>query len=377
MSTEVSSACGRLQDAYLELLREMPYQKITVRALIERAGVNRATFYQNYENTEALVHAILLELADRIAVPPPFAVTDASSLEAYAKLMMENAAKLQSTVYLLSAEHGDILNAYRLATMVRDRLRAVQQAANITGRGVEANVELSAYSMCVLFMNKTVSPTELCANEAAGDDVRGFQYDIEISFMENTARYLAKARGGSPFFHYNLICAELLLMAQTGSLSVNVTALLETAGSHRTEFYRYYKNIADFSDALPLASIRCFHLWCGIAFRRGAALDEAHLRGFIRNKAVIAALRYFFMSGTVNTYFPQLLSGIIRAVPLPPEPPENTDVAVAHYVSAFILSFCRYLLGLQDHAAFLRDVAYLRTVSARFNAPVFPDGVSP
>ena len=373
MSNEISSACKRLQDAYLELLRELPYQKITVRALIERAGVNRATFYRNYENTQALVRAILLRLADRIAVPPPFEVKDAGDLEAYARLILDNAKKEQATVYLLSAEHGDILNAYRLATAVRDRLRTVQQTADITGKGVDANVELSAYSMCVLFMNNAFPPAQLRGYEPEDALPQGFAYDLENSLMENTATYLSQTRGGSPFFHYNLICAGVLLEEQNGSWCASVTSLLDTAGRYRTEFYRYYNNMEDFSNAVHVGCIRCFHLWCENAFRSGAALDERHLRLFFKNKAVTAALRSFFMSGMVNLYFPQLLAGIIRAVPPPPDPPGNMDVILAHYVSAFVLSFCRYLLGLHDHAAFLRDIAYLKNVSKKYNIQILTD----
>lgn len=48
-----------IEDAFSELLEEMPYNKITVKSIIERCGINRNTFYYHYEGIpELTVHMV-------------------------------------------------------------------------------------------------------------------------------------------------------------------------------------------------------------------------------------------------------------------------------------------------------------------------------
>ena len=44
------SANDRLEGAFLELIEEKPYSKITVNHIVERAGVHRNTFYYHYQS---------------------------------------------------------------------------------------------------------------------------------------------------------------------------------------------------------------------------------------------------------------------------------------------------------------------------------------
>ena len=47
-----------MQDALVELLQDQPLGSITVKALCERADVNRSTFYAHYTSIEDLLHDI-------------------------------------------------------------------------------------------------------------------------------------------------------------------------------------------------------------------------------------------------------------------------------------------------------------------------------
>lgn len=47
-ATKKLSASERMDRAYFFMLEEMPYNKITVSQLIEKAGVSRTTFYRHY-----------------------------------------------------------------------------------------------------------------------------------------------------------------------------------------------------------------------------------------------------------------------------------------------------------------------------------------
>ena len=48
-----------IMDAFWELLEEMPYNKISVRLIVERCGVNRNTFYYYFQDIPVLVEEIL------------------------------------------------------------------------------------------------------------------------------------------------------------------------------------------------------------------------------------------------------------------------------------------------------------------------------
>jgi AcrR family transcriptional regulator len=63
-----------LSDAFVSLLTERPYAKISIRAIVERANVGRSTFYEHFENKEQLMlwgHDHLKELILGDAGPGP------------------------------------------------------------------------------------------------------------------------------------------------------------------------------------------------------------------------------------------------------------------------------------------------------------------
>lgn len=53
-----------LREAFEELVAETTLDKITVKSLTDRAGVNRKTFYLHYETIEALYDEIMNEIMD-------------------------------------------------------------------------------------------------------------------------------------------------------------------------------------------------------------------------------------------------------------------------------------------------------------------------
>lgn len=53
-NSDEPSAKTRMEDAFWRSLEEMPYGKVTVRDITERAHVNRNTFYYHYEDIAAL-----------------------------------------------------------------------------------------------------------------------------------------------------------------------------------------------------------------------------------------------------------------------------------------------------------------------------------
>lgn len=55
-----------IAEAFLELLDEKSFNKITVRDIVERCGVNRNTFYYHYQDIPSLLEEILKGRIDRL-----------------------------------------------------------------------------------------------------------------------------------------------------------------------------------------------------------------------------------------------------------------------------------------------------------------------
>ena len=51
-----------IRSAFLEMLREKPYEKITVTDIVNRADINRSTFYAHYPDVRGLVEEIVGEI---------------------------------------------------------------------------------------------------------------------------------------------------------------------------------------------------------------------------------------------------------------------------------------------------------------------------
>ncbi|MBP3584903.1 MAG: TetR/AcrR family transcriptional regulator [Peptococcaceae bacterium] len=54
-----------IRQAFLELLQEKPYEKITVTDIAQRADLNRSTFYAHYPDVQGLIEEIEEEIINR------------------------------------------------------------------------------------------------------------------------------------------------------------------------------------------------------------------------------------------------------------------------------------------------------------------------
>ncbi len=53
-----------ITDAFLQLLDEKPFSKITVRDIVDRCGINRNTFYYHFQDIPSLLEKILTDRID-------------------------------------------------------------------------------------------------------------------------------------------------------------------------------------------------------------------------------------------------------------------------------------------------------------------------
>lgn len=55
-----------IKEAFLKLLDEIPYNKITVKMIVEECGINRNSFYYHYQDIPELLEAIIKDLVDKV-----------------------------------------------------------------------------------------------------------------------------------------------------------------------------------------------------------------------------------------------------------------------------------------------------------------------
>ena len=110
-----------LQDSLIELMREKPINKITIKELCENADVNRSTFYAHFSDQYELLRTIEEETLSWARVAFENVVGSASDeaetikgLEGICQYFADNSKHLQ----ILMSEQGDINFQKQLITLV-------------------------------------------------------------------------------------------------------------------------------------------------------------------------------------------------------------------------------------------------------------------
>ena len=266
---------------------------------------------------------------------------------------------------LLSGEHGDVRIAYRIANAVRDRLMQAAKAAGITDANVLRVAGMVSPQLSFYFMSGDIGQpgnVDLPTPEMT--------FDVTRSMLENVGRLLAKRRGGTDYFHYDLLCAYVKLdAASTESYrEISVSQLLSTAGMSRTEFYKYYKNIDDFFEAFENACVYCALYWLMPYFASRTWPDEQALQIFLSKKETRISINKFFMHGRISDYYPKILSLVIQYLGsfIPGGFTEMTMMSFSFYLSEFAYAICSYLTGLTDYAALKQTFDHLQSVRERY-----------
>lgn len=79
-----------IQAAFIELLNERTMNKITVKDITDRCGINRNTFYYHYQDITALLEEICANQVDRIVKEYPTINSIDDCLKAAMKFALEN-----------------------------------------------------------------------------------------------------------------------------------------------------------------------------------------------------------------------------------------------------------------------------------------------
>lgn len=109
-----------LQDSLLEMMKEKPINKITIKELCERADINRTTFYSHYSDQYDLLRKIEDETLSwaKDAIASVASKTDKQEamkvLEEICQYFVDNSRHLQ----VLMSEQGDINFQKQLFTLI-------------------------------------------------------------------------------------------------------------------------------------------------------------------------------------------------------------------------------------------------------------------
>ena len=126
-----------MQDALIELLRNQPLGSITVKALCERADVNRSTFYAHYASIEELLHDIEDETMAWVttALEQLLAQPDSAGIE---HVIADNRKHLQ----VLMSPKADIGFQQQLLGLIYSQRGVGEQLQSSAGYPAEAQMRM-------------------------------------------------------------------------------------------------------------------------------------------------------------------------------------------------------------------------------------------
>ena len=104
-----------IREAFLELLRRKPYEKITVTDIVALADINRSTFYAHYPDVRGLVEEMVKEVLDR---------SDALAREMNMTDFLEDPMPFLSTLISYGQENAEL---YALLCRSDFAMRQVEQ----------------------------------------------------------------------------------------------------------------------------------------------------------------------------------------------------------------------------------------------------------
>ena len=113
-----------LRDAFLALVLEKGYEKITIQDILDRADVGRSTFYVHYPDKEALLMALFDAMRDQLERElADIPAGDPIDVTLPAALLYEHAYRNQRVYRALCGRQGGALVQRYLRRLVGDLLR--------------------------------------------------------------------------------------------------------------------------------------------------------------------------------------------------------------------------------------------------------------
>ena len=133
-----------MQDALIELLRDQPLGSITVKALCERADVNRSTFYAHYASIEELLHDIEDETMAWVttALEQLLAQPDPAGIEHVIERICQYIADNRNHLQVLMSPKADIGFQQQLLGLIYSQRGVGEQLQSSAGYPAEAQMRM-------------------------------------------------------------------------------------------------------------------------------------------------------------------------------------------------------------------------------------------
>lgn len=133
-----------MQDALIELLRNQPLGFITVKALCERADVNRSTFYAHYASIEELLHDIEDETMAWVttALEQLLAQPDSAGIEHVIERICQYIADNRKHLQVLMSPKADIGFQQQLLGLIYSQRGVGEQLQSSAGYPAEAQMRM-------------------------------------------------------------------------------------------------------------------------------------------------------------------------------------------------------------------------------------------
>lgn len=133
-----------MQDALMELLRERPLSAITVKALCERADVNRSTFYAHYDDVEEMLHDIEDETMAWVtgALDELLNQPDPAGIEHVIERICQYIADNRNHLQVLMSPQADLGFQQQLLGLIYSRRGVAEQLQTGTDDSTEAQMRM-------------------------------------------------------------------------------------------------------------------------------------------------------------------------------------------------------------------------------------------
>ena len=141
-----------LHDAFISLVIEKGYEKVTIQDILDRADIGRSTFYAHYRDKEALLTESFDQIGEHLqrelaAIP----AAEQIDVTRPAALIFEHAYRKQRVYRALCGKQGGALVQRYLRRLVGDILRKnLRPQFSRTGSGVPADVAAEFYTAAAL-----------------------------------------------------------------------------------------------------------------------------------------------------------------------------------------------------------------------------------
>ncbi len=128
-----------LQDSLIELMKEKPISKITIKELCERADINRSTFYAHYSDLYDLLHKVEGETFSWVkeAISNLMGEPDQQKTIKILEEIFQNLIKNSSHLQVLMSEQGDIDFQKRVFTLIYEQIGI--NSSNKDSKNIKAN----------------------------------------------------------------------------------------------------------------------------------------------------------------------------------------------------------------------------------------------